>query len=169
MYIAIDGHGALDELALLQLADGDREVVQHTEALAVIGKGMVKAATDVHAGAIAQSELGGEDGAAGVQHEGVDHLRRIWDLHLQLFTRAETAFHQLVDVVRRVHQHHVGFRGGLRFHKVGVVNHALRKQALANEAVLVGAKDVITDREEVLLAVDKLEREHGVVMVRALW
>src|SRR5215469_7048109 len=100
MHIAIDGHGALDELALLQPADGDREVVQHTEALAVIGKGMVKAATDVHAGSIAQSKLGGEDRTTGMHHEGIDYLRRVRNLHLKLFTRAEAAFHELIDVVR---------------------------------------------------------------------
>ena len=93
--------------------------------------------------------------------EGVDHLRRVRNLHLQFFARAETAFHELVDVVRGVDQHHVGFGGGLGCDEVEVVDQAEGEESLTNQAVFVGAKDMLADGEEVLFAIDELEGQHG--------
>src|SRR5208337_49774 len=72
--VAIDGHRTLDEFALLQAADGDAEVVEHAETFAMIGVGVMEAAPEVDAHAIFQSQLGSKDGAAGVEHESVNHL-----------------------------------------------------------------------------------------------
>src|SRR3974377_948859 len=65
MHVAIDRHGALDELALLQAADGDSEVVQHTEAFAVIGVGVVKAAANADADSVSHGALSGKERPRG--------------------------------------------------------------------------------------------------------
>src|SRR3974377_1827204 len=83
MHVAINRHGALDELALLQATDGDSEVVQHTEAFAVIGVGVVKAAANADADSVSHGALSGKDRTAGVEHEGVHYLLRERELLLQ--------------------------------------------------------------------------------------
>ncbi len=52
VHVAVDGHGAPDSSALLHHANRDRDVIDHAEAFAVIGEGMMKAAADVHADAV---------------------------------------------------------------------------------------------------------------------
>jgi hypothetical protein len=52
MNIAIDGHGAADSVIALHAADSDGNIVNHAEAFAVIGEGVVKSAADVEADAI---------------------------------------------------------------------------------------------------------------------
>ncbi len=122
---------------------------------------MMEAAADIDANAILQGAFGGQDGAARVQQEGVDHLRRIGDLHLQLFARAERPLYELVDVMRRVHQHDLGFAGRLRHQEVAGLGDAFVQQTLANQTVFVGAKDVLADGEEIFFAIDQLEGQHG--------
>ena len=160
MNVAVDSHGALDNLALLKTANGNGEVVHHAEPFAVVGEGVMESAANVDARAVSYRALGSEDGAAGMQHEGIDYLRGVRDLHLQLFARGEAAFNQLVDVMRGVHQHHIGLGSGLGLEEVGVVNCSVLEEALADQAVLVGAKDVLADGEEVFLAVNQFERQH---------
>src|SRR5258708_34508897 len=47
MNIAIDGHGGANLVVTLHAADGDSNVVNHAEALAMVGEGVVKSAADV--------------------------------------------------------------------------------------------------------------------------
>jgi len=42
---------------VLQTANGDRHIVQHTEALAVIGKGMMRTAREIAAAAVGERGL----------------------------------------------------------------------------------------------------------------
>ena len=114
MNVAIDGHGPADSTTLLHDPNGNGDVVDHAEALAVIGKGVVKATADVDAYTVLQRPLRSQDGPSGVQHEGVDHLWRVGNFHLQLFARAQAAFHQLVDVMRGVDQGNVAIRSLVR-------------------------------------------------------
>src|SRR5664280_3123101 len=58
-------------------------------------------------------------------------------------------------------QEDVGFAGRVRNHEVRVFGNALLKQALANETKLVGAKNMLADGEEIFLAIDQFERQHG--------
>ena len=142
-------------------ANGDGEVVDHAETFAVLGKGVMKATADVDADAVLERAFRRQNRAAGVEHEGVDHLRRIGNLHLQFFARAQAAFHQLVDVEWRVHQQDIGFAGGLGNDEVALVSHVLLKKQLANQAIFVGAKDVLADGQEILLAINQFEGQHG--------
>ena len=161
MHVAIHRHGATNFAALLHGANGDGKIVDHAEAFAVIGKGVMKSAADVDANTVFQRAFGRQNRAAGVQQEGIHHLRRIWNLHLQLFARAQAAFHQLVHIKRRMDQQDVGFGGRLRSDEVRVVGDAFLQQAFANEAELVGAKNVLADGQEILLAIDEFEGQHG--------
>ena len=142
-------------------ANGDREIVNHAEALAVLREGVMKSAADIDADTVAERALGRQDRAARVQQEGIHDLRRVRNLHLQLFPRAESAFHQLVDVMRRMHQGDVRLAGGLRRDEVALVRGPLLQQAFANPEKLVGAKNVFPDRQIVLLAIDQFEGQHG--------
>ena len=59
--IAIHGHGASDSVIPLHAADGHGHVVNHAEAFAVVGKGVMKSAADVDGDAIFQSTVGSQD------------------------------------------------------------------------------------------------------------
>ena len=50
--ITIDGHGSADFPVVLKAADGDGYVVDHAEAFAVVGEGVMEAAADVDGDAI---------------------------------------------------------------------------------------------------------------------
>src|SRR5581483_12476103 len=77
VYVAIDGHGATNAAPALQNANGYGKVVDHAESLAMLGEGMMKSAAYVEADAVVERALGGQNRAAGVQQESVDHLRRV--------------------------------------------------------------------------------------------
>ena len=67
--IAIHRHGPRDPSILLHAADRDCDVVDHAEALAMVGKGMVKSAADVKRDSISQRVLSSEDRSARSQPE----------------------------------------------------------------------------------------------------
>src|SRR5579883_181942 len=67
MHVAIDHHGPLYLLLTLQLAYCDCNVVDGTEAFAVIRESVMKSAADVEAEALAQGVACGQDGASGRQ------------------------------------------------------------------------------------------------------
>ena len=61
----------------MQAADGDGDVVDGAEAFAMVGVGVMEAAADVGAEAIAKRGLRGEDGAAGSEP---DRLYKFWGI-----------------------------------------------------------------------------------------
>ena len=48
MHVEVDDRGALDPAVALQRADGDGDVVEYAEAFAVIRKGVVRSAGEIH-------------------------------------------------------------------------------------------------------------------------
>lgn len=159
--VAIDGHCPLDSTAFLHGSYGDGDVINHAEALAVIRESVVKATSNVDAYTILQRSFCRQDGPSRVQHKGVNNLWRVGNFHLQLFSSAEATLHQLVDVMRGVHQGDIGFTRRFGDDEIDGVSDALLKQTLLDEAVLVGAKDMLTDRKEILVAVYQLKGQHG--------
>ena len=113
------------------------------------------------ANAVFQRALRRQNRAAGVQHEGVNRLRRIRDLHLQLLARGQAAFHQLVHVMRRMHQQHICLACRLRLKEIALFGDMLLQQPLADEPELVGTEDVLADGQEIFVAVDQFEGQHG--------
>src|SRR5439155_24079323 len=69
--VAIHGHGGADFVIALHAADGDRHVVNHAEALAMVGEGVVESAADVEGDSILQRILSSQDGPARRQPEAL--------------------------------------------------------------------------------------------------
>jgi len=160
--VAIHGHGARDLLLLLQAADGHGHVVDHAEALAVVGEGVVEAAAQVEGHAVSQRVLGRQDGAARGQPEGAHQLRRVRDLEQQFLLIGERAGLELADVVGGVHQQDVVVRGRLRLQEVLRRGQARFQQPLVDEPVLLGGEDMRAQGQVVAVAVDQLKGQHGV-------
>ena len=68
-----------------------------------------------------------------------------------------------------MHQQNIVLAGGLGNDEIAFIHSVLLQQQLANQAIFVGTKNVLSDGEEVLLAVHQFEREHGpIIQGRAL-
>jgi hypothetical protein len=89
MDVAIEHHGSHDVSVTLKAANRDGDIVDDAEALTVIGKGVVKTASDVNAAVVAQSLLGSHDGAAGHVPEGLDELLAVGNLEFELLAGTE--------------------------------------------------------------------------------
>ena len=76
MHIAIDGHRVANFFVALHATDGDRYVVDHAEALAVIGERMMESAADADRNAIVERMISGQHGAARSQPEGLTNSGR---------------------------------------------------------------------------------------------
>ena len=160
MHIAIEGHRGANLVVALHSADGHGDVVDHAESLAMIGKGVVKAAADADADFVDQGLARCEDRAARRQPESVGKIARVGNLHFHFFARAECAGLQLLHVVGLVDEKYVLVGRWLGFEKVGGVGDAGGDQAIANAAILFGREYVVADGEVIGVAVDEFEREH---------
>ena len=60
-----------------------------------------------------------------------------------------------------MHQQDIGFAGGLGSDEIALVGNMLPQQQLANQAIFVGAEDVLADGQEILLAINQFEGQHG--------
>src|SRR5947207_190636 len=96
--VAIDSHGSTDFVIALHAAYGDRHVVDHAEALTMVGEGVMKSAADVEGEqddrssmilaealpALNESHLnrlGLLTSRDGAQVEHIKHNREIYDQH----------------------------------------------------------------------------------------
>src|SRR5579872_3884302 len=104
MYIAIDGHRSADLVITLQTPDCNGDVVDHAEALAMVGEGVMKSSANRDADFVGQGLARREDRSSGSQPKSIYEIARIRDFHLHLFARAEGAFSQSLHVVRLMHQ-----------------------------------------------------------------
>ena len=146
MGVAVDGHGGADLVVALQAADGDGDVVDHAEALAVIGEGVVKSAAEADGNFVGQALAGGEDGSTGGEPEGVGQLARVRDLHFHFFALGERAGLELLHVFGFVDQKDILIAGGLGLEEIGGVGDAGGDEAVADPAVLFGVKDVVANQ-----------------------
>src|SRR5581483_2239909 len=163
MDVTIYGHGSCDLIVALHATDRDRYVVDHAEALAVIRKGMMEAASDVERDLIVQRVIGGKNRATGSQPESAYQFRRVGNLHLEFFARRQRSGLQFVYVLRRVHEQDVMVRRGLRGNKILWLGDPAFKQTIMYAAVFFGREHVRPDGEIIVVAVDELERKHSAV------
>ncbi len=161
--IAIQRHGGTDFFISLHAADRDRNVVDHAEAFAVIGEGMMKPAANADRDAVVERIIGGQHRSAGGHPECAHQLRRVWNLHLQFLARAERAGFQFLHVLRRVYQQNVFIGGGTRSNEVGGVGHIHGHQSVVYASVLLTGKYVVPDGQEIIFAIDKLKGQHAAV------
>src|ERR1700680_195662 len=64
MNVAIDSHGGVNLVVALHTTDGDGNIVDHAESLAMVGKSMMEAAANVNGDAIGQSLARGQNRSA---------------------------------------------------------------------------------------------------------
>ena len=160
MHIAIEGHGGANLVVALHAADRYGDVVDHAEALAVVGEGVVESAADAYAHFVYEAMARGEDRSTGSQPEGVHQLRRERNLQLLRFTRTKRSSLQFLHILWRMDQQNVEVGRGLGFEKVAHVGDAGGEKTVANAAIFFGRKDVSTDGEIVGVAIDELEGQH---------
>jgi hypothetical protein len=104
MHVEIDDGGAADPPFTLQQPDCDGDVVEHAEPLAVIGEGVMRAAGEVHRGAIAQRVARRGDGAPHGTPRPLDERRRPRQPELTHLGGAELTVDESVYVLRRMHE-----------------------------------------------------------------
>ena len=81
--IAIHDHGAANEPVALRATNGDGDIVNGAESLAVPWKRVVKTAAEIKPDAFLERQARGQDAAAGRQPESLDHALRIWNFQAQ--------------------------------------------------------------------------------------
>src|SRR5689334_24061323 len=62
--VAIYGHGAGDLVVTLHAANRNRDIVNHAEAFAVIGEGMVKTSGNIESNPVVERVIGSKDRSA---------------------------------------------------------------------------------------------------------
>ena len=159
--IGVDDHDGADGAIGLEAADGNGDVVDHAEAFAVAGEGVMEAAANVGGKAVGQCALGGKDGAASGEPEGFDGFLGVRDFQAHLLGGRKCAGLELADPFLCVDAEDVGIGGGLRGEKVGELGEALSQESFADEAIFLRGKDVGAEVEVVMLVVDELEGQHG--------
>src|ERR1700751_6189739 len=75
VHIAVESHRGTNLLVTLHAANRDGDIIDHAKAFAVIGKGVVKSATNRNGNAIVERGLGSEYRTACCQPESVHQLR----------------------------------------------------------------------------------------------
>lgn len=111
MHIAIERHGRADLFITLHAPDCNRNVVDHAKALAVVREGVMETAADADGDAIVERVVGGQHGTTSGHPKSAHELGGIWNLHFQLFTRAQRAGLEFLHVLRCVHQQNVFVAG----------------------------------------------------------
>src|SRR5690242_6578228 len=89
--VAIHGHCAADFSQLLNLANGNGNIVNHAKTFAVVGMSMMESAADIYAYSHVQSALRCQDRTTCRQPKSFHKLWRVGKLHLKLFLRTDLA------------------------------------------------------------------------------
>jgi hypothetical protein len=166
MDVAIYCHRFANLLIALHATDGNRNIVDHAEAFAVIGKRVMESSSDADGHAVDEGMIGGQHRSASGEPEGAYQLRRVRDFELQLFARAERARPQLLNVARGVHQKYVFVGGRPRGDEVRCGGNSRRDQPVVNALVLFGGENVRPDGQVVVIAVDEFEGKHSGLSIR---
>ena len=130
----------------LHPADGHGHVVNHAEAFAMPRKGMMKSAADIHPKPIPHRMLRRQNRTAGRQPEPFDGLLRARDFQPHPFGRAQRVVLELIDIFRRVHAQDVFIAGRFGSDDVGRIGNAFGDQPVADQAELLGGKNVRASR-----------------------
>ena len=161
MNVAIDSHGGVNLVVALHTTDGDGNIVDHAESLAMVGKSMMEAAANVNGDAIGQSLARGQNRSACRQPECLDEFGGKRNFELHLFLRAESAGLQLANILRGVDQQDVLIGGWLRWEEVFGTGDSRLQQAVVDSAIFLSREDVSTDGKVILVAVNEFEGKHA--------
>src|SRR3954468_24174051 len=145
MNVAIDGHGSPDFAIALHAANGDRDVVNHAKAFAVIRKGVVKSAADVDRDSIVQCILRSKNRTAGSEPESLHQFRRERNFKLKFFTGGESSSLQLLDILRRMDQQDVLIGSWLRCNEVFRPGNTAFDQLIMHTTIFLRRKNMLPD------------------------
>jgi hypothetical protein len=105
--IAIDSHGALDGVILLQAANGDGKIIQNAETFAVVRVGVVKSTAHIDGRSILKRQTPGQNRPTRGKPDCSDQFGRIGDLQAQHLKVGEFASLELAQVFAVVNQRNV--------------------------------------------------------------
>ncbi len=162
MNVAIDSHGGANLVVALHATDGNGNIVNHAESLAMVRKRMVEAAANVNGDAIGQGLARGQNRSASRQPERLYEFGGKRNFELHLFLRAERAGLQLANILRDVDQQDVLIRSWLRREEVFGTGDSGFEQAVVDSAIFFGREDVCPDGKVIIVAVNEFEGKHAV-------
>jgi hypothetical protein len=158
--IAIDGHGSVD-LVVAAGADRDGNIVDHAEAFAVVGEGVVESSADADAHSVGQRLAGGEDGAASGSQKASASSRE-YGISISISSRGlrvpVRSFCTYSGLWTRRMSWSVASWGSRKSSASGYTG---GDQAIVNAAIFFGGEDVVADGEETAVAIDELEGSAG--------
>ena len=160
MNIAIHGQGAADFSILVHALDGDGHIVDNTESLAMIGKGMMKPSAYIDGHAALQGKIRRQNGTTCGQPESRDQFRRIRNFQLHLFHRRKGPGLQLMHIFRRMHQQDILVAGAWGHHKIRRFGQSGFEKMLVDEPVFFRRKHMRANGQVIVVAVDQLEWKH---------
>jgi hypothetical protein len=91
VYVAINRHGAPNFSIALHTPNGDRNVMDHAEPLAVVRKRMMESAANVDSDPIFEGTVGRQNRSTGRQPKGAHQFGRVRNFHLQFFASGKSA------------------------------------------------------------------------------
>ena len=158
MRIAVDHGCALDTTVALQQAYRERDVIEETEAFAVIVERVVKTTADIAGDATTGRLDGGacsSQRAAGHQSQLLHHAHRPRQLEATNLHLRQRVRMNLVHKLGGVNEREVGPRHGLRLEEFET---ATGTQLAVDGFVLEHRKHVVSERDEVI--VGRINEEH---------
>jgi hypothetical protein len=145
MNVAIYDEGTSDASLELETPNGDGDIVQEAEAFAMVGESVVKSASDVNADLVAESAVGGENGATRHQPKRFGEFGTVGNLQLEFFACREQTLAQFFYVEGSVNEENVFVTSRLRSDEVRRFGGVQLEQAVVGSLVLVGGKYVGAD------------------------
>src|ERR1017187_8105863 len=165
MHVAVDRHRGANLAVALHAADGNRHIVDHAEAFAVIRERVMESSAKADRDAVVEGMPGRQNGAARIEPEGAHQRRRVRDFEFQLFASAERTRLQFLDVLRSVHKQHVLVGCWIGNDKIGRRRNSGGEQMFMNALVFFGGKNMGADGQGVVVAIDELEGQHAALSI----
>ena len=170
MHVAINRHRPANLAVTLHASDGDGHVVNHAEALAVIGERVMESSANADCHTVAESIIGGQNGAARGQPEGLYQGGRKGDFEFHLLAWSERAGLQFLDILRSVDEQDILIGCRMRSDKIGRLGNSGPEQPVMNALVFFRGKNMGADGQVIVVAVDKLEGQHsGLSIQHSVW
>ena len=160
MNVRIHGHGRANLPCRLQRPDGDANVMDHAEALAVPGIGVVEAAAQIRGKSVLQRLAPGQRRSSRRQPKRLSGRLRKRNFQLHPFAQRQGIGLQFVHVGRRVHAQNVFVRRGLRLQEIARLRDSLGEQRVVDQSEFLRGENVRAEVQIVLRVINDLERQH---------
>ena len=160
MHIAVEYHGSSDVAVALHAADGNRNIIDHAKAFAVIRKGVVKSASNVNAAVVPQRLPGSNNRPSCHVPECIHKFFAVGYFQFQFLARAQRSTLQFLHPEFGVDEKNVFVLAGWRRDEILLREGSSLQQALPHSAVLTCVKDVLTNRQRRFFRINQPQRKH---------